>query len=76
MEVFSRIRLVARERYLEQNAEKVMTNFFRMFKYGLEKKAFSKWRVVTYSEVVNDMNAKKALLEETKVKQQEEMERM
>jgi len=32
MEVFSRIRLVARERYLEQNAEKIMTNFFRMFK--------------------------------------------
>lgn len=35
MEVFSRIRLVARERYLEVNAEKVITNFARIFKASL-----------------------------------------
>ena len=49
MEVFSRIRLVARENYLEQNAEKIITNFARMFKFGLEKKAFSRWRANTYN---------------------------
>jgi hypothetical protein len=32
MEVFSRIRLVAREKFLEINAEKVIINFARIFK--------------------------------------------
>lgn len=49
MEVFSRIRLVARERYLEANAEKIMTNFARMLKASLLKKAYSKWRMIAYS---------------------------
>jgi len=49
MEVFSRIRLVARERYLEVNAEKVISNFARMFKANLLKKSYSKWRMITYS---------------------------
>lgn len=62
MEVFSRIRLVARERFLESNAERIMTNFFRMFKQSLIKKAFSTWRVKTYGEVVQEMNQKKDLL--------------
>jgi hypothetical protein len=66
MEVFSRIRLVARERYLEQNTEKIMTNFVRLFKASLVKKAFSKWRVRTYGEVVKEMNKKQCELEETK----------
>jgi hypothetical protein len=67
MEVFSRIRLVARERYLEQNAEKIMTNFARMFKASLVRKAFSKWRVKTYGEVVQEMTHKQEELAETKV---------
>ena len=32
MEVFSRIRLAAREHYLESRAERIVTNFARMFK--------------------------------------------
>jgi len=56
MEVFSRIRLVARENYLEANSEKIITNFARMFKANLVRKAYSKWRMVAYSEVVGEMN--------------------
>ncbi len=59
MEVFSRIRLVARERFLEQNAERILTNFSRMFKQGLVRKAYCKWRRVAYREVVNEMEQKK-----------------
>lgn len=55
MEVFSRIRLVARERYLEQNAERILTNFGRMFKQGLLRKSYGKWRRAAYSQVVREM---------------------
>ena len=67
MEVFSRIRLVARERYLDMNAEKVVSNFARIFKRSLVRGAYSKWRQVTYGEVVNDMKNKKLELEQTKL---------
>lgn len=70
MEVFSRIRLVARERYLEVNAEKVISNFARIFKASLVRQYYSKWRLNTYNEVVNEMNEKKQYLEDTKVRQQ------
>jgi len=70
MEVFSRIRLVARENYLEQNAEKIITNFARMFKASLLKKAYSKWRVVAYSQVMGEMTQKQQDLEDTKLRQQ------
>lgn len=69
MEVFSRIRLVARENYLEANAEKIITNFARIFKASLVRKAYSKWRMVTYSQVVDEMNMKKSELEQTMIRQ-------
>jgi hypothetical protein len=58
MEVFSRIRLAARERWLDQNATKVLSNFMRLFKASLVRKAFSKWRVVNYGHLVEDMQDK------------------
>ena len=66
MEVFSRIRLAARERWMDQHATKVLSNFMRLFKASLVKKAFSKWRVVNYAEVVQDMENKQQLLADTK----------
>lgn len=44
IEVFRRIRMVARERFLDKNAERICTNFFNMTKHGNLKKAFSRWR--------------------------------
>ncbi|CDW85127.1 UNKNOWN [Stylonychia lemnae] len=76
MEVFSRIRLVARERHLDLNAEKVMANFFRIFKSCLVRKAYSKWRLVAYNEVVSDLNAKKDEFQQTKLAQEQEYENM
>jgi hypothetical protein len=55
MEVFSRIRLAARERWMDTNANKVLTNYMRIFKAALIRKAFSKWRIINYSELVTDM---------------------
>jgi hypothetical protein len=55
MEVFSRIRLVARERFLEANAERVMNNMFKMMKNNIVNKAYSRWRVRTYTNVVQEM---------------------
>lgn len=59
MEVFSRIRLVARERFLEANAERIITGFFSMVKSNQLTKAFSKWRVHTYTNVVREMDSRK-----------------
>ena len=59
MEVFTRIRLVARERQMEGNAEKVLEKFGRLWKQTWVRQAFSRWRIVTYSEVVKDMEEKK-----------------
>lgn len=58
MEVFSRIRRAARENHLDLKAEKVMNNFARMFKQNIVNHSFSKWRVNTYSYLVNTMNNK------------------
>jgi hypothetical protein len=62
MEVFSRIRLVARERFLEANAERIMNALFKMIKANVVTKAFSRWRVRTYSNVVQEMNARRVEL--------------
>jgi hypothetical protein len=59
MEVFTRIRLVARERFLEANAERIITGLFRLVKQNTLTKAFSKWRVRAYTEVVREMQARK-----------------
>jgi hypothetical protein len=55
MEVFTRIRLVARERFLEANAERIMNNLFRLLKQNILTKSFSRWRVRSYTEVVREM---------------------
>lgn len=52
MEVFSRIRLVARENFLDNRAERIITNYARMLKQRLVTNAFSKWRVNNYSCMV------------------------
>lgn len=59
MEVFSRIRLVARERFLEANAERVCSSLFTLLKSRVLSRAFNKWRVRSYSEAVGTMTAKR-----------------
>ncbi len=44
IEVFRRIRMAARERFLDKNAERVCKNLYDMFKHANIKKAFSRWR--------------------------------
>ena len=65
MEVFSRIRLVARERFLEANAERIMTNLFKLMKANILTKLFSRWRVRTYTDVVREMNQRREELSQT-----------
>lgn len=55
MEVFQRIRLVARENHLDKEARRKMNNFFRMFKGGQLKKAMVTWRKNSYADCVNSM---------------------
>ncbi len=57
-EVFSRIRLTARENYLDQNAERICFNFMRILKQSHVRSAFSRWRVNNYSNLVDLMNSK------------------
>ena len=64
MEVFTRIRLVARENFLDINAEKVLSNYARLFKKRLVLNAFSKWRVRNYTTMVEEMNSKQQELVE------------
>jgi len=63
--VFSRIRLVARERFLEANAERIMTNLFKLMKANILTKLFSRWRVRTYTDVVREMNQRREELSQT-----------
>jgi hypothetical protein len=76
MEVFSRIRLAAREKFLDQNAERILTNFARMMKQGVVRKAYGKWRRAAYKKLIKEMENKQAMFELTKDKQKDEMERM
>jgi len=57
-EVFQRIRLVARERFLEASALRILTNYTRIFKTSLVRRAFGSWRVKAYGAVKGDMEAK------------------
>ena len=43
-EVFQRIRLAAREKFLDDTAEKIANRFFSGFKYGALRKAWLRWR--------------------------------
>jgi hypothetical protein len=52
MEVFSRIRLVARENFLDQRAEKLLIKYARLWKQKLIGHFFSKWRVNNYKKMV------------------------
>lgn len=56
-EVFERIRLVGRERHLDNRAEITCRRFFATIKHGAVLKAFSRWRE----------NVKKAVLHELAV---------
>jgi len=75
-EVFSRIRLTAREKFLDLNADRVMSNFWRLFKQALVRGAFSKWRGVSYKGMVQTMNAKREELVLTQQNQANEMANM
>jgi len=54
IEVFQRIRMVARENYLDKNAERICVNFWNMFKHGNLKKAFSRWRQNSFKLCVTE----------------------
>lgn len=61
MEVFQRIRLVARENYLDKDACRKMNNYFRLVKNNILRKAMVMWRKNSYAECVKSM----ILMEET-----------
>ena len=73
MEVWSRIRLAARENYLDRRAMKVCTAFFNMLKSHLVLHAFAKWRRKNYSHLVKTMINKADELEEAKVNRENEI---
>jgi len=66
MEVFQRIRLVARERYLEDDAHRKLSKYFRLIKNNLLKKAMVTWRKNSYAECVQSMVAMEETYESTK----------
>jgi hypothetical protein len=76
MEVFTRIRLVARERFLEANAERIMTNLFRVLKQNMLTRSFSKWRVRSYTEVVRELQLRREQLHQTILRHRHEAEVM
>ena len=55
MEVFQRIRLVARENYLDKDARRKLNSFFRLTKNGLLRKAMVTWRKNSYAQCVKSM---------------------
>jgi uncharacterized protein (DUF39 family) len=76
MEVFSRIRQVARERFLEANAERICSNLFSMLKHHSLGQLFAKWRVRSYTDAVREMTYRQEELEDTKLKHRHEREVM
>ena len=54
-EVFQRIRLAARENFLDNMAEKIAHKFFDGFKSGLLKKAWLRWRENAKKHVLTDL---------------------
>jgi hypothetical protein len=55
IEVFQRIRLVARENYLDKTANRKMNTFFRLMKGSLLRKAMVTWRKNSYAYCVQSM---------------------
>ena len=54
-EVFQRIRLAAREKFLDDTAEKIANRFFKGFKYGTLRKAWIRWRENTKKCVLTQL---------------------
>lgn len=54
-EVFQRIRMVARERQLDCNAEKVCVTFYKILLKARQREAMSRWRTITFGHVANEM---------------------
>jgi hypothetical protein len=52
MEVFQRIRLVARENYLDKNASRKLSSYFRLIKNSQLRKAMVTWRKNSYARCV------------------------
>lgn len=52
MEVFQRIRLVARENYLDKDARRRLNTFFRLMKNSQLRKAMVTWRKNSYAQCV------------------------
>jgi hypothetical protein len=65
MEVFQRVRLVARERFLEDDARRKMTKYFRLIKNGCLKKAMVTWRKNSYAQCVESMGNMEETYEST-----------
>ena len=65
MEVFQRVRLVARERFLEDDARRKMTKYFRLVKNSMLKKAMVTWRKNSYAQCVQSMAAMEDTYEST-----------
>ena len=55
MEVFQRIRLVARENSLDKDAHKKMLRFFNLVRFNMERKAMVTWRKNSYAQCVESM---------------------
>ena len=54
-EVFQRIRLAAREKFLDDTAEKIANRYFNSFKYGTLRKAWLRWRENTKKCVLTQL---------------------
>ena len=54
-EVFQRIRLAAREKFLDNMAEKIAHKFFDGFKSSLLKKSWLRWRENAKKHVLTDL---------------------
>lgn len=55
MEVFQRIRLVARENFLDKDANRKLDRFFRLMKNAQLMRAMVTWRKNSYAECVKSM---------------------
>lgn len=65
MEVFQKIRLVARENYLDKDACRKMSTYFRLMKNSLLRKAMVTWRKNSYGKCVESMQNMEQLYAET-----------
>jgi hypothetical protein len=76
IEVFQRIRMIARENYLDANAKRILTNYFNMSKHSVLKKAYSRWRQNSFQLCVMKKVAAELRLKMTRDKHKQENERI